>query len=121
MPLESRCPGRGPGHDETTAAIFSVMVIVIVAVTMGMPMVVVMIVIMAVAVLVIGGGHLFGFAITKHQGLHHLAQRILLQRHMSGEETGEPGEDQRLRSDARIMLPVLSRCRCRAPRARARR
>ena len=81
------------------------MVIVIVAVTMGMPVVV--IVIMAVAVLVIGGGHLFSFAITKHQGLHHLAQRILLQRHMSGEETGEPGEDQRLRSEARVMLPIV--------------
>ena len=41
-------------------------------------------------------GRVFGFLVAQHQGLHHLAQGVLVQRHVAGQEPGQPRQHQRL-------------------------
>ena len=83
------------------------MMMVAVPMTVGMPMILILVMIVRMAVLMIGNGHFLSFGIAEHHRFDDLAQGIFLQSHMGSEETGEPGENQRLRSQTRIVLSIM--------------
>ena len=58
------------------------MMVVAVMVVMAVPVVMVMVMVMAVVI----GLDVLGFRVAVHEGLHDLAQRIFLQRHVGGEK-----------------------------------
>jgi hypothetical protein len=62
-----------------------------------MVVLVIMIVIMLVT-------RLRGFRISLHEGFDHLAQGILVERQMTGEETRQPREDEGLEGQAQVLL-----------------
>jgi hypothetical protein len=64
-----------------------------------MMMAVIVVVIMAMIVI-----RSRGFRISLHEGFDHLAQRILVERQMAGQQTGEPREDERLVGQAQVSL-----------------
>ena len=67
------------------------MMVIVVVMTM---VVAVMIVIMVVAVMVLR--HVLGLRVAVQERLHGLAQRVLLEGHMGGQETGQAREDEGL-------------------------